>query len=174
MNLNGIHFSLSKMTTSKVPIRTSGSTTVTKMSMVQIKPTYCNVDSNARRFPSFPFDHLLTSGSRNSANLCTKKNIPCRKGYLETEVFFLNFLMTNSLTCFSACSLWASMSRMFFSARALAWKLIMMRITRDYRTQNTEQVEETTVHWSIPLAQLCVDASPILLYVSELTQPQLL
>ena len=175
MNLNGIHFSLSKMTTSKVPIRTSGSTTVTKMSMVQIKPTYCNVESNARRFPSFPFDHLLTSGSRNSANLCTKKkSIPCRKGYLETEVFFLNFLMTNSLTCFSACSLWASMSRMFFSARALAWKLIMMRITRDYRTQNTEQVEETTVHWSIPLAQLGVDASPILLYVSELTQPQLL
>ena len=149
------------MTTSKVPIRTSGSTTVTKMSMVQIKPTYCNVESNARRFPSFPFDHLLTSGSRNSANLCTKKNIPCRKGYLETKVFFY-FLMTNSLTCFSACSLWASMSRMFFSARALAWKLIMMRITRDYRSRGDNSALEYTarsaVRWCLSNFALCLRA----------------
>jgi hypothetical protein len=31
------------------------------------------VDNNARRFPSFPFDRLLTSGSRNSASLCIQK-----------------------------------------------------------------------------------------------------
>jgi hypothetical protein len=31
--------------------------------------TYCKVDNRARRFPSFPFDHLLTSGSRKSAIL---------------------------------------------------------------------------------------------------------
>ena len=34
------------------------------------KPTYCKVESNARKFPSFPLDHLLTSVSRVSANLC--------------------------------------------------------------------------------------------------------
>lgn len=32
--------------------------------------TYCSVDSNALKFPSFPVDHLLTSASNDSANLC--------------------------------------------------------------------------------------------------------
>ena len=37
-----------------------------------IKPTYCKVESKARKFPSFPLDHLLTSASRVSANLCKR------------------------------------------------------------------------------------------------------
>lgn len=37
--------------------------------------TYCNVDSNARKFPSLPLDHLLTSPSRASATLCQKIKI---------------------------------------------------------------------------------------------------
>lgn len=32
--------------------------------------TYCSVDRRARKFPSFPLDHLLTSASKDSANLC--------------------------------------------------------------------------------------------------------
>jgi hypothetical protein len=34
------------------------------------------VDNRARRFPSFPFDHLFTSGSRKSANLWNIKEEP--------------------------------------------------------------------------------------------------
>lgn len=34
--------------------------------------TYCSVESSARKFLSFPLDHLLTSASRTSANLCQK------------------------------------------------------------------------------------------------------
>jgi len=34
--------------------------------------TYCNVESNALKFPVFPLDHLLTSASRTSATLCNK------------------------------------------------------------------------------------------------------
>ena len=159
------------MTTSKVPIRTSGSTTVTKMSMVQIKPTYCNVESNARRFPSFPFDHLLTSGSRNSANLCTKKKHSMQKRLFGNKSFFL--LPDDQQSYMFLCLLPLSqhVPHVLFS------KGFSLKVDNDenyQRLQNTEQVEETTVHWSIPLAQLCVDASPILLYVSELTQPQLL
>ena len=33
------------------------------------KLTYCKVESSARKFP-FPLDHLLTSASKVSANLC--------------------------------------------------------------------------------------------------------
>lgn len=35
--------------------------------------TYCNVESNALKFPVFPLDHLLTSASRTSATLCKNK-----------------------------------------------------------------------------------------------------
>src|SRR5437764_1467135 len=47
---------------------------------------YCNVESNARRFPSFPLDHLLTSGSRNSSNLCIKnKHLMFKKMFLRNK-----------------------------------------------------------------------------------------
>jgi len=99
-----------------------------------------------------------------------KKAFHAEKVIWKQKFFFFNFLMTNSLTCFSACSLWASMSRMFFSARALAWKLIMMRITRDYRTQNTEHrtsrgdnsaleyTARSAVRWCLSNFALCLRA----------------
>ncbi|KAG9139713.1 hypothetical protein Leryth_023290 [Lithospermum erythrorhizon] len=45
-----------------------------KMSMcfdrMKYPSEYIRVESNARRLPSFPLDHLLTSASSISANLC--------------------------------------------------------------------------------------------------------
>lgn len=35
----------------------------------KVMHTYCNVDSKARKFPSFPADQRLTSASKASANL---------------------------------------------------------------------------------------------------------
>lgn len=84
--------------------------------------TYCSVDSSARKFPSFPLDHLLMSASRYSANLCNHSLIEVCQLRKDKSTTLLHFVDYDNFTFLSACSLCARMSRMFFSARAFAWK----------------------------------------------------
>lgn len=59
----------------QVEVISTNTTIVRNALNIMVTLTYCNVESNARRFPSFPLDHLLTSASKVSANLC-KQNYP--------------------------------------------------------------------------------------------------
>jgi len=76
--------------------------------------TYCNVESNALKFPVFPLDHLLTSASRTSATLCNKIRF-CKtkcetyesqnliENYISLLLLLLHKPVTHILFCKSMC-----------------------------------------------------------------------
>ena len=172
MNLNGIHFRLSMMTNEQ-----SSDKNQWKFYSNQVvngsDKTYilqcgqqCSQVSFFSIWPSLDFRIKEFSQS-----LYQKKKHSMQKRLFGNKSFFL--LPDDQQSYMFLCLLPLSqhVPHVLFS------KGFSLKVDNDenyQRLQNTEQVEETTVHWSIPLAQLCVDASPILLYVSELTQPQLL
>lgn len=86
--------------------------------------TYCKVESNARKLPSFPLDHLLISASRASASLCIQDSIHDNQvNICINKQVCNNSNLVEVYTFFSASSFWARRSRIFFSARAFAWKI---------------------------------------------------